>query len=168
MSKLPNQLDPPLNIWITQSNFESSLKEASNQCPYETGGVLIGYWGKSPAEPVVTEMIGSGPRAVRTTYSFTPDQDYHVQEISKRYQESKRRITYLGDWHTHPEGKPELSTKDIKTLRRIAKYIPARAPNPIMLVLAGETWQASATVLWPIKTFWGQRLQIHSMKLRLF
>lgn len=168
MSHLQSQVEPPSNLWISHSVFEAFITEAIQQFPYETGGVLMGYWGTAPAEPVVTEMIGPGPGAARTTESFRPDHDYHLQEISNRYHSSGNRVVYLGEWHTHPDGKPVLSTKDIKTLRRIAKYKPARAPNPIMLLLTGETWRASASVLWPVMTFWGRGLQLQSLKLRLF
>lgn len=168
MSDLQSQVEPPSTLWISRSVFQAFVTEAMQQFPRETGGVLMGYWGTAPAEPVVTEMIGPGPAAVRTTVSFTPDHDYHVQEISNRYDSSGSRTVYLGDWHTHPDGKPVLSPKDLKTLRRIAKYKEARAPNPIMLVLTGESWRASASVLWPVKTFWGRGLKLQSLKLRLF
>lgn len=168
MSDLQSQIEPPLNLWISGSVLRAIVTEAIRQSPYETGGVLVGYWGTSPAEPVVTQMIGPGPAAVRTTESFRPDHDYQVQEISNLYHSSASRIVYLGDWHTHPDGNSALSTKDVSTLRRIAKFKPARAPDPIMLVLAGENWKASASVLWPIMTFWGRRLRPRSMELRLF
>lgn len=168
MSDLQSQIEPPLNLWISRLVLGAIVREAILQCPYETGGVLMGYWGTSPADPVVTAMIGPGPAAMRTTTSFRPDHEYQVQEISNLYHSSARRIVYLGDWHTHPDGNSGLSTKDVKTLRRIAKYNPARAPNPIMLVLAGEVWKASASVLWPTTRFWGRRLRLRSMDLRLF
>lgn len=168
MPDLQSQVEPPLNLWISRSVLGAILTEALQYSPYETGGVLLGYWGGSPAVPVVTQIIGPGPAAVHTTESFIPDQEYHLQEISKEYQLSSSRIVYLGDWHTHPNGKPILSKKDRRTLRRIAKYKPARAPSPIMLVLAGETWCASASVLWPTKSLWPHCHKLRSLSVRLF
>lgn len=46
-------------------------------------------------------------------------------------------MTYLGDWHTHPNGSPALSRKDLRTLRRIARHPAARISQPVMAVLAG-------------------------------
>jgi integrative and conjugative element protein (TIGR02256 family) len=83
---------------------------------------------------------GVGPQAAHSRTRFLPDHDFHESEIARIYEESGRRITYLGDWHTHPQGSGHLSHRDLKTLASIAADSRARAPIPLMTILAGLKW----------------------------
>lgn len=130
------------------------IREASRACPNETGGVLMGYWRHSLKEhvpqsgcAVVTAAVGPGAMATHAPRSFSPDHDYQDREIAKIYRDSGRIWTYLGDWHTHPRGKGELSRRDERTIHRIATEPLARAPQPVMLILAGgDPWVPYAWV----------------------
>ena len=73
--------------------------------------------------------IGPGPAAVHAARRFAPDADYHEHEVARRYEASGRVDGYLGDWHTHPLGRPRLSRADRRTLRLIARSSAARAPT---------------------------------------
>jgi integrative and conjugative element protein (TIGR02256 family) len=117
--------------------------EARSHAPNETGGVMLGTAIDSAVW--VEAVIGPGPRAVHRRASFTPDWEDQQREIATAYEQSGRRLAYLGDWHTHPGGGAHLSPTDTRTLRSIARHCAARQPNPIMAVLAGgEPWSASA------------------------
>ena len=109
--------------------------------PKETGGVLLGYWRAGSGEPVATHVVGPGPNAVHREHGLIPDYDYQEDEIATLYRASGRRLSYLGDWHTHPGGDSRMSRRDRACLRRIARFARARAPNPLMLILAGgDPW----------------------------
>jgi integrative and conjugative element protein (TIGR02256 family) len=131
----------PRIVWLAQSAFERMAREASAKAPLETGGILMGYRADGSNEPVITDAIGPGPRAIHERTAFLPDQDYHVRRIAELYCASEYRIFYLGDWHTHPGAKAYLSACDRATLMLIASSKNARAPQPVMLILApGPTW----------------------------
>ena len=116
--------------------------EAARVAPYETGGVLMGYWARPYSEVVVTATIGPGPNARHEATRFLPDADYQDGEIARLYHGSGRTVTYLGDWHSHPDGGLALSRADRLTLRRIATTPAARAPVPLMAILAdGQPWR---------------------------
>lgn len=110
--------------------------EAQNKLPDETGGVLLGEWRAPYTEAIVRYVIGPGPNAVHHQESFVPDYSYQEEEIARLYSVSRRRVVYLGDWHSHPVGGAYLSPRDKETLRRIAEYADARAPYPVMAVMA--------------------------------
>jgi integrative and conjugative element protein (TIGR02256 family) len=114
--------------------------EADRYFPLETGGVLVGY--RAQAVQVITNMIGPGPRAVRTTTSFEGDHEYQCEELERIYRRSGAVTMYLGDWHTHPSGIPQPSALDKETLRHIAAHRPADCKRPIMLIGGGapHTW----------------------------
>lgn len=116
-------------------------EEIRNESPLETGGCLLGYWDESFKEVVIEECIGPGPMAKHSKYGFEPDSEWQELQIARIYKDSGFLRTYLGDWHSHPQGKLTLSWKDKRTLLRIAKFSPARAPHPLMVVMAGPPWR---------------------------
>jgi integrative and conjugative element protein (TIGR02256 family) len=142
-SRMPKSF--PIKAWISTSCLASMVKEARRCLPNETGGAFMGYWS-DPSTVVITDVIGPGPSAKHSQHSFYPDVQYHDSEIERVYTASDRLHTYLGDWHTHPNGSARTSRKDRKTLSAIASDPGARAPQPIMAILAGnQDWKL---VIW--------------------
>jgi integrative and conjugative element protein (TIGR02256 family) len=134
--------------WINQSALREIVSECERSLPNETGGCLIGYWADK--EIVIAEMIGPGPNAVHGERHFEPDHEWQVSEIATRYERSNFTHTYLGDWHSHPQRPSVLSLRDMRTLRRIASYGPARAPIPIMGIIGGgDPWSVR---IWYLET----------------
>ena len=129
----PNKI--PYKVWIRQTILDEIFSQGNSHLPKETGGILMGY-SVSPKEFVITEIILAGEKAIHNFNSFQPDQEFHVNEIKRIYEESNGMITYLGDWHTHPNSYPYLSSKDKKTIKAIAQYKPARIATPLMLITA--------------------------------
>ena len=125
-------------LWLPTDAWDFMKANADEKAPKETGGILFGYWIDRFGEVVVSEIIGPGPDAEHERSHFRPDADYQESELARLYEEYGRLHTYLGDWHTHPIGGAYLSRKDRRTLRNIARYEPARAPFPIMAVMARE------------------------------
>ena len=93
----------------------------------------MGHFASAGA--VATEAIGPGPRAKKEGLRFTPDYAYQQKEIERVYLQSSGRITYLGDWHSHPGLPPYPSSLDLRTAKKIANTPGSRAPNPIMLIV---------------------------------
>lgn len=140
--------------WISNTLVDTLLAEVDRTFPLETGGVLMGYLARE--ELVISEIIGPGPNAVHRTHSFTPDYTYQEIEVARLYEESNRKCTYLGDWHSHPRQKwPNLSAKDIQTLHRIARSKKARITTPLMLLLSGQptSWKLNIWQWQPGKLF---------------
>ena len=112
--------------------------EASARYPLETGGVLAGYW-VGPDELVIKAASEPGKEAVHRRYRFSPDHDHQLAWIAAGYEQTDGVETYLGDWHTHPGAQVAVpSAADSRTARRISEHKEARAPNPVLLILAGD------------------------------
>lgn len=143
-------------VWLAKSVLAGLLTEAIDGYPNETGGILVGYWGSSDQQPVITGMIGPGPDAVHKRFDFVPDSHFHQHELERVYFESGKISAYLGDWHVHPDGSTRMSTKDKRTLKRIARHKPARATKPLMLILGGdlENPELSIYILEGGSSFW--------------
>jgi integrative and conjugative element protein (TIGR02256 family) len=104
-------------LWLSAAAVADLQYHAIELYPRETGGVLMGY--EAAGDTVVVTVIGPGPSAHHSSTSYMPDHEYHDGEVARVYEASGRRITYLGDWHTHPKGRLYLSNIDMLTLRRI-------------------------------------------------
>lgn len=128
-----NKLMEQYKVWIKENVIEEIFSEGNKCLPIETGGILMGY-SASTFEFVITDLIGPGEKAIHGHDSFEPDQLFHLDEVNRIYEKSNGLITYLGDWHTHPNSHPYLSSKDKKTICTIANYEEARLLNPLMLI----------------------------------
>ena len=107
--------------------------------------MLLGYEADN-GEAVVTAIIGPGPNAKHRQYKFSPDADFQQAELTEHHLRTNGRETYLGDWHTHPRGNPELSLLDKRTLTRIACTPSSGTTKPVMAILGGgsEDWDLGA------------------------
>jgi integrative and conjugative element protein (TIGR02256 family) len=118
--------------------WKELLSEADRCFPNETGGVLLGHEAADTKDLVITHAVGPGPNAIHELTAFVPDSVWQQAQIDDYYHKVGRIETYLGDWHTHPSGGSSFSSKDRKTLKRIANTPEARMPSPIMAILYGE------------------------------
>lgn len=125
-------------VWFARDVISTIHREAERAFPRETGGVLLGYADVTNTELVVTASVGPGPLARHSRWAFVPDHKYQEEQVAKMYTASGRIWTYLGDWHSHPDGPLRMSTADRRTLARIARFGDARIPRPIMAVIAGR------------------------------
>ena len=144
-------------LWIPKPIYQSMIIDTEKWKPCETGGVFMGYRAENQ-DSVVTDMIYAGPCAIHSRFRFNPDQDYQLKQIADIYLASKGTITYLGDWHSHPNSKPELSLLDRRTLTKIAITTESMNKNPIMVILGRypKQWTLNAVyfvsgklLLWP-------------------
>lgn len=122
------------------------VAESDDRAPDETGGILLGYEVASEFALVVTDLVGAGPAASYSVSEFVPDGRWQESEIARIYRASGRRTTYLGDWHSHPDGFLNPSRRDHRTARAIARHPPARVRRPLMLIGAREdgAWRVAA------------------------
>lgn len=140
----PSSLLPNLSLvsscFIPTAIIRDLIIEAERWFPDETGGVLLGV--ADDANVWVEMAIGPGPNALHNKSGFVPDAVYQETQIASAYEQSGRRISYLGDWHTHPEQSVLMSKRDRRTLRSIGQWAASRQPRPIMAVLGGvDQWE---------------------------
>lgn len=131
-----------LTLHVDAPAYAEILLEAVATFPMETGGLLLGTWHAKDVASVA-EVVGPGPDAEHAASSFEPDADWQRAELADAWRRHAGAIEYLGDWHTHPNGTPNLSALDREALTTIAEHPAARAPRPWMVILviddAGRT-----------------------------
>ena len=158
------------SCWLSGTAFDYMTEEAASKDPLETGGILMGYLAKSRGHPVVLFAAGPGPNAEHTRRGYSPDQEHDESVIATLYEVADRRLTYLGDWHTHPAPTSCLSWRDKRALKRIARYSAARITKPIMLLLVRQhgwhpiIWRGSLVT----NRLWFRTLAIEELRVRVF
>jgi integrative and conjugative element protein (TIGR02256 family) len=114
--------------------------DARAHAPDESGGMLIGYWSPN-GDAVITATVEGGPNAVRKRSRFEPDGKWQQQRLDEIYVRSGRMQTYLGDWHSHPDGIIRPSGRDQSTAKAVAKARDARTPHPLTLIcIEDDRW----------------------------
>lgn len=113
-------------VWRLMDNYTQSWpwnREAGGQM----FGRIDGY--------CLTVEEATGPRRsdLRTRHSFEIDTIAAATEIKER---QAKDLTYLGDWHTHPEDHAKPSDQDRKNAGKLMKGAPQ---NPfLVLVIVGK------------------------------
>jgi integrative and conjugative element protein (TIGR02256 family) len=138
------------------------IAEANERAPHETGGILVGYEVAQESAVVITHLVGAGPSASYSRSEFVPDGRWQERHVAAIYEASGRLATYLGDWHSHPDGYLSPSRKDHRTARAIARYAAARARRPLMLIVASEAES------WSVAAFRLRRRKLRAMQIRSY
>jgi integrative and conjugative element protein (TIGR02256 family) len=120
-------------IFINHKVWDSFLNEAELFRLKETGGVLIGY--RVDNEFVITDNTGPGPNAKHELFNFARDIEYCNDKIEEIFEQSNGVLNYLGEWHTHPFGKPIPSLQDNKSMLGISETDSYQNDCPILIIV---------------------------------
>lgn len=101
--------------------------------PLETGGMLLGYMKNN--DYFIKDHVKAGNKAIHLKDYFLPDGNYQQPILEEKYLASDGRITFLGDWHSHPYNKAYMSSLDRKTLAKISSDKNAQISTPIFIIL---------------------------------
>ncbi len=78
----------------------------------EAGGILLGCYRDPHIE--VVSVTPPGPGDIRRPLSFIRKCASHKREAYKQWNQSGKLITYIGEWHTHPQMIPQPSHTDYR------------------------------------------------------
>lgn len=100
------------SVRMSTAAFETIAKEAPHSADgRETGGALFGFDADLYGPTLITHASGPGPNAVRERDLFSRDLDYTRMAADAAYADCCSR--WIGEWHTHPDGPPTPSTRDL-------------------------------------------------------
>jgi integrative and conjugative element protein (TIGR02256 family) len=119
---------------IVQASARATVRlEAARFRFRETGGALFGYVTAS-RDIVVTDATAPGPNAHHGFLSFEPDTAYCQRCLNSVYEMSRGKVSYVGEWHTHPHSKTVPSDTDWRAMYRIATDPDQRQPQPLLWI----------------------------------
>ena len=87
------------------------MHDEARRYPIETGGLIVG-----PDSFTITDLLASGESARRSAGSYELDIEHLQPQLDRAM---ARGLQFLGVWHVHPEGVPELSHVDRQAARQM-------------------------------------------------
>lgn len=137
---------PPMTVIEARNNpdwqvrlgygLETKLKKLFRQArPNETGGLLIGIVNFKRRIIYVTRVLPAPPDSESYPYAFIRGIQDIPEKVFKIQDFTGGMLGYVGEWHTHPAGGPELSDQDkeaVKKIRGNLDNIPL--PTHVMIV----------------------------------
>lgn len=109
--------------------------------PWEIGGWLLGY--RRGDTIVVTHA--TAPRSRGTPFGVTISARGHRPAFDRLWEATQGRVTFLGDWHTHPGGPAQPSARDHAAAAQIADDADFKTPRPLVVIVATPRLPRKAT-----------------------
>ncbi|MGN6638024.1 MAG: Mov34/MPN/PAD-1 family protein [Mucilaginibacter sp.] len=101
--------------------------------PNEFGGLLVGNYSADKKTVLVTETLL--PKAYKSSkYSFERGSNGFRKKLLDLYNQAEPKF-YVGEWHTHPNGRPNPSFTDMCALKKIADHEEVHITSPVMLIV---------------------------------
>ncbi len=105
--------------------------------PNETGGLLIGMVHFKRKTVYITRVLPAPADSVSSPYAFVrgiqdlPETVYKIQNLTGGM------LGYVGEWHTHPDGGPNLSLTDREAVEKVKSNLDSiPLPTHVMIVTA--------------------------------
>lgn len=120
--------DPHKNyeIRLTNSSWKSirgwcSKSKRENNKSTETGGLLFGEEDNLLKIIWVTEVLGPPPDSIQTDKQFICGKEGVLEAHLEKRKRTKNSVSYVGMWHTHPDGMSVPSDVDIAGMFQLLK-----------------------------------------------
>jgi len=98
--------------WVTQNR-------RTRHRSVETGGLLWGEWDDATRIVWVTEASGPPPDSYHSAERFVCGVAGTREEHDARVRYTRRSVSYIGMWHTHPTSRPLPSVTDFAGMHDI-------------------------------------------------
>ncbi|WLE97908.1 MAG: Mov34/MPN/PAD-1 family protein [Candidatus Electrothrix communis] len=106
------------NVRVMDHVLEKMKEQAMVSGANETGGCLIGSVFLVPKSIIITDILPPPPDSILKPTIFVLGTEGLEQQIKNIERKTNGKITYLGTWHSHPQG-GTASSIDHKTASRL-------------------------------------------------
>lgn len=124
--------DPAARLYVAESVVER-LRDLPGR-PWEIGGWLLGYWTEDRAAIIVTHA--TPPAARGSAFGITISGRGHRDRFDEVWERTGGRVTFLGDWHTHPGGPAIPSAQDRRAMEQLASEGDYGTPEPLIAIVS--------------------------------
>lgn len=132
---------PVVEIVLDARIHDFIERQARERFPNETGGILVGHIRGDVVH--VTAASDSGPAAAESPSGFLRDGKHCQTFLEDAMTASDGAVTYVGEWHSHPQHGAMPSHTDVTSLAEISTDQNFNTPAPVMLIVALETAEGS-------------------------
>lgn len=121
---------PTLEIFESFSQLAPSASEA--------GGLLLGIRRHNHFEILEVTTPTEFDQGTRT--HWIRSEEIHQQTASQRWRDTNGEVTYLGEWHTHPERYPKPSKTDFNEWARLGQGNDGSLSYAVIIVGIEQLW----------------------------
>lgn len=115
------KIDNNRTLVIEQSAIDELNKYQQGQQDSENGGILLGKVKKDDSEIIITNISHPSSQDQKGRFFFIRSKTAAQKTINKYWKTTNGVITYLGEWHSHPEKSPTPSLDDKNVLTESLK-----------------------------------------------
>lgn len=135
MSFKYKQKELGFEVLISEADLNEIYTYSKRYYPNEYGGILIGRYSECSKKATVTEVcVPTKFQCNRFLFKR------YVKNLNKRlktlYREYNGVIIYVGEWHSHPNGSAQYSSKDLKSISEISLDSNVKISSPLMLIVS--------------------------------
>lgn len=105
-------------ILLSSTVYEQMIDFLNKKIPNETGGVLLGSVFPYAGTIVITGLLLAPPDSVEEKYRFILGKEGLANNIKDIEKKTNGKVTYLGTWHSHPQG-GDASQTDRNTYKKL-------------------------------------------------
>ncbi len=133
-------------IGISEDLINELYKICEISLPNETGGILIGNYTEDCTLAIISQILPPPPDSKSGPTWFFRGIEGVKNKLDVLWKEKKQ--FYIGEWHYHPNSSSELSYQDIKQMVSISNEESYKCPEPILMIIGGNSllWENSVYV----------------------
>ena len=124
-------------VLISKSCLLQMTEMAHAHYPNEVGTSLVGCYSDDGFEASVLELAPLSPDSKSSRTSFYRGIAGLRNFFAKLRKTFSGRRYYVGEWHSHPDGKPIPSDTDNRTQSEIAEDTKTDCPECILIIIGG-------------------------------
>lgn len=103
--------------------------------PNETGGVLIGAYDMARRRIYIVCQVKAPEDSISSPTSFIRGCTNLANRLNFIYETTLDNLTYIGEWHSHPDSNTQRSADDIKLHKAIVEYNRENCLPGCMMIL---------------------------------
>jgi hypothetical protein len=135
-----------IGMWVFRTDrtlIEKLARFREQRLPNETGGILLGNFDTFNRVCSIVDFIPSPPDSIEWPISYVRGCRGLGELVSKAEVRTLGQISYVGEWHSHPDGVSTLpSTDDLEAFDWIDARMSVESLPAIMLIV-GQRQQYS-------------------------
>lgn len=148
-----------LSVKVEDNIWDKILAHCNEFYPKECGGVLVGSYDKDLKNSFVKDIYFS-KKSKFWMFNFLRESQETNKYLKQLWGKSSSEVYFVGEWHSHPNGNSMPSSRDDKTLFKIAKSKTCQCSRPILLILSGNAEDG-----WNAEYVWVYTAEVEKLKL---
>lgn len=123
-----------LNLEIKDALLEKMKKHGKEHYPNEYGGLLVGRYSDNFKSVLIEEIVL--PKEYKSSRFKFERGAKGLKKVLHNFFGRSPSLSYVGEWHTHPDGIPVPSITDVAALKMIVQHDEVYIENPVLLIIS--------------------------------